>query len=86
MGESKMAKTKPVVKRRKSPLRFLAAPFVGIGRYFKGSWYEIRQVRWPNRKETWSMTLAVILFSGFFAGLVVLLDFIFHYLFKEILL
>ncbi|HET8690040.1 MAG TPA: preprotein translocase subunit SecE [Candidatus Saccharimonadales bacterium] len=81
-----MAKTNTVKKQRKSPLKWLAAPFVGIVNYIKGSWYEIRQVRWPDRKATWSMTLAVIVFSGFFAGLIVLLDYIFHYLFKEILL
>ncbi|HET7630192.1 MAG TPA: preprotein translocase subunit SecE [Candidatus Saccharimonadales bacterium] len=81
-----MATKTKSVKQRKSPLRFIAAPFVGIGNYLKGSWYEIRQVRWPDRKATWSMTLAVIVFSGFFAGLIVLLDYIFHWLFKEILL
>ncbi|HET6622430.1 MAG TPA: preprotein translocase subunit SecE [Candidatus Saccharimonadales bacterium] len=80
-----MAKTK-TVKQRKSVVRVIMAPFAGILNYIKGSWYEIRQVRWPDRKATWSLTLAVILFSGFFAGLIVLLDYIFHWLFKEILL
>lgn len=57
-----------------------------IGGYFVGSWKELRQVRWPNRKATWSLTVAVIIFSLFFAGIILTLDFIFNYLFKEVLL
>lgn len=65
-------------KTRKNPLR-------AIGGYFKGAWYEIRQVRWPNRKATWSLTLAVLIFTGFFVLLIVLLDTLFQYLFEQIL-
>jgi len=63
------------------PLSFIAK----IGRYFKGSWLELRQVRWPNRKATWSLTLAVILFSAAFVALILLLDFGFDNLFKLII-
>lgn len=69
--------------------RFVAVllkPFSGIGRYVKGAWVELRQVRWPNRKATWSLTGAVIVFSIFFAAVILGLDFAFQYLFKEILL
>ena len=61
-------------------------PFRAIGGYFKGAWQELRQVRWPNRAATWGLTLAVILFSLFFAGIILGLDTAFSYLFKEILL
>lgn len=61
-------------------------PFRAIGGYFKGAWVELRQVRWPNRPATWSLTLAVILFSLFFAGIILGLDTAFSYLFKEIIL
>lgn len=61
-------------------------PFRGIGRYVRGAWQELRQVRWPNRKATWSLTGAVIVFSAFFAAMILGLDFVFQYLFKEILL
>lgn len=57
-----------------------------IGAYFAGAWYELRQVRWPDRKATWGLTLAVILFSLFFAALILGLDFVFQALFKKILL
>ena len=63
----------------------LATPFRALGRYFKGAWYELRQVRWPNRKATWSLTAAVIAFTAFFAVLILLLDALFKYLFQLIL-
>jgi preprotein translocase subunit SecE len=70
-----------LVKLSKKPLSILAK----IGGYFKGSWTELRQVRWPDRKATWSLTLAVLLFTGFFLALIVLLDDGFNQLFKLIL-
>lgn len=63
----------------------LIGALYAIGRYFKGSWQELKQVRWPNRKSTWSMTAAVLIFSGFFVGLIVLLDMGFEELFKLII-
>lgn len=57
-------------------------PLVKFGRYLKGAWYEIRQVRWPNRAETWKMTGALLAFTGFFVGLILLLDTVFKYLFE----
>ncbi len=59
--------------------------FQHIGRYFKGSWYELKQVRWPSRGATWGLTLAVLIFSGFFVGLIVLLDLGFSSLFELII-
>lgn len=61
-------------------------PFRAVGRYVKGAWVELRQVRWPDRKSAWSLTLAVILFSLFFALVITGLDAVFSYLFKEVLL
>lgn len=59
--------------------------FARIGNYFKGAWIELRQVRWPNRKATWTLTLAVIIFSLFFVLLIVLLDTFFKYIFELII-
>ena len=53
--------------------------------YLKGSWYELKQVHWPSRSVTWSMTGAVLLFSILFAVLIVLLDLGFDWLFKQLL-
>lgn len=59
--------------------------FARIGGYFKGAWKELRQVRWPNRRATWSLTLAVIVFSIFFVLLILLLDTLFKFLFELII-
>jgi preprotein translocase SecE subunit len=64
----------------------LISPWRAIGGYFAGSWHELRQVRWTNRRATWSLTAAVIMFSLFFAVLILGLDTLFNYLFKEVLL
>lgn len=64
--------------KRRSPLR-------ATGDYFKGAWYELRQVRWPNRRATWSMTVALLIFTAFFVVLILLLDALFKYVFQLIL-
>lgn len=56
-----------------------------IGGYFKGAWLELRQVHWPTRRSTWGLTLAVLLFSGFFVAFIMLLDAGFKYAFEQIL-
>lgn len=49
--------------------------------YFIGAWRELKQVRWPDRKATWSLTFAVVAYSIFFFLLVIALDAVFKYLF-----
>lgn len=81
------AEAAPKTKKRsgRNPLKALAAPFVAMGRYFKGSWYELKQVRWPDRRATWGMTGALIGFTAFFVVFILLLDALFKYLFELIL-
>jgi preprotein translocase SecE subunit len=71
-------------KRSVSPF-IVFRPFVALGRYFKGAWVELRQVRWPTRGATWSLTGAVLLFTAFFVVMILLLDAGFKYLFEQIL-
>ncbi len=54
--------------------------------YFGGAWRELRLVRWPDRSATWVLTLAVILFSVFFAAIILGLDFGFNELFRKVIL
>lgn len=61
------------------------SPLKRLGGYFKGAWEELKQVRWPNRSATWSMTLAVLIFTGFFVALIILLDSGFKWMFEQIL-
>lgn len=63
----------------------LFRPFVALWHYVRGAWQELRQVRWPNRKTTWKMVLAVIVYSLLFAVIISLLDILFSWLFNLIL-
>lgn len=56
-----------------------------FGGYFKGAWFELRQVHWPTRRATWGLTGAVLLFSAFFVVFITLLDAGFKYIFEQIL-
>lgn len=76
---------KPTKTRVKKPAARVLRPLIATGGYFKGAWYELLQVRWPNRRATWSLTFAVLIFSAFFTVLIVLLDALFKFLFELIL-
>ena len=71
-------------KSGKKPF-ILFRPFVYLGRYLRDSWRELRQVRWPNRKATWKMVLAVLIYTALFVILISLLDLFFTWLFNLIL-
>ena len=81
-------KAKKTTKEQKSTpawLLVVGKPFFAIGRYMQGAGEELKQTRWPNRKATWGLTIAVILFSAFFAGLILLADFGFDQLLELVL-
>ncbi|MCL2280418.1 preprotein translocase subunit SecE [Candidatus Saccharibacteria bacterium] len=65
---------------------FLLRPIFAIGRYFRDSWRELRQVRWTNRRATWGLTLAVLAFCIFFAVLIMLSDWLFNWVMREVIL
>lgn len=76
---------KKTINSTEKPLKeifILARPFVAIGRYLRDSWREIRQVRWPNRKLTWKMTFAVLVYCIIFIVFIVLLDTFFTFIFN----
>jgi len=78
---------KPTQTKVKLVIRKPALPkFIrSIGGYFKGAWAELRLVRWPDRKASWGLTGAVIIFTALFIILIVLLDAGFEQLFKLII-
>ena len=81
---------KEIKKREKSKDEgkkafILFRPFVALGRYLRDSWREIRQVRWPNRKATWKMVLAVLVYTALFVIIITLLDLFFTWLFSLII-
>jgi preprotein translocase SecE subunit len=57
-----------------------------IGGYFKGSWRELREVRWPTRRATLSLTMAVITFTVVLTVMILALDYGFEQLFKQVIL
>ena len=70
------------VKIAKEPTNWFTKALFAVGRYFKGAWIELKQVRWPTRKATWGLTIAVILFSVFFVVVILLLDALFKFVFE----
>ena len=58
----------------------LLRPFVAFGRYIRDSWHELRLVRWPSRKSTWGLVLAVFIYTAIFVVFITLLDMLFNYL------
>ncbi len=82
--EKKLASSEKKQTSEKKPF-VLFRPFVYLGRYVRDSWSELRQVRWPNRKATWKMVLAIVIYSAFFMILITLLDLLFTWLFSLIL-
>ena len=79
--EKKEKKAKDATKK---PF-ILFRPFVAFGRYLRDSWRELRQVRWPNRKVTWKMVLAVFVYTALFVSFLVAVDLLFDWLFNLIL-
>ena len=63
----------------------LFRPFIAFGRYLRNSWRELRQVRWPNRKVTWKMVLAVFVYTALFVSFLVVVDLLFDWVFNLIL-
>jgi preprotein translocase SecE subunit len=85
-SDSQSSKTaKPAAKKtasKQSKKQRSSAENVG---YFKGAWLELKQVRWPTRRATWGLTIAVLVFSLFFIVLISLLDIAFKALFELII-
>jgi preprotein translocase SecE subunit len=71
---------KRVFRPLKRPLKWL------VPRYFVNSWREVRKVTWPNRKETWRLTLAVFVFAIVFGALVAIVDKGLDEFFKKVIL
>ena len=86
-ADKKAKKAEKRAKKKKSGKKpfILFRSFVALGHYLRDSWREIRQVRWPNRKATWKMVLAVLVYTALFILFISLLDLFFTWLFNLIL-
>ena len=80
------AKTKTASKTSKSKSsKSRRNPLNAIAGYFRGAWQEIKQVRWPDRRSTWGMVGALIVFTAALFLVIILLDYGFAWLFKLIM-
>ncbi len=82
------------------PFSFLLIPFrtkparlvgrviasVLLLKFIRGSFAELRQVTWPDRKETAKLTIAVFMFAIFFGVLISVVDYGLDRLFKDVIL
>lgn len=86
-NSKKVSDNKKADKKHKTPkfIRVITKPFRAFGRYLRDSWGELRQVRWPSRKATWKLTLAVIVYCGILIAIIMGLDLLFTELFGWIL-
>ena len=66
-------------------LLFITTPIRAFFRYLAESWQELKQVRWPNRKMTWKLVFAVVLYTVIFAAFIMVLDELFTLLFNNLL-
>jgi preprotein translocase SecE subunit len=57
-----------------------------VPRYLVNSWRELRLVSWPNRRETWRLTAAVMIFAIVFGFLVWAVDLGLDQIFKRFVL
>ncbi|HMS23529.1 MAG TPA: preprotein translocase subunit SecE [Candidatus Saccharibacteria bacterium] len=55
-------------------------------KYFRDSWAELRQVVWPDRKQTIKLTTAVIVFALVFGVAVAIVDYGLDKLFRILIL
>lgn len=54
--------------------------------FIRSSWQELKQVTWPNWKQSRDLTLAVIIFAVVFGVLVAIVDYGLDKLFRNVLL
>ena len=66
------------------PLRFLGK-ILGL-RYIRDSWRELKLVTWPSRTQSRQLTVAVVIFSVVFGGLIAIVDFGLDKLFKQVII
>ncbi len=52
----------------------------------RNAWNEVKGVTWPNRSETFRLTIAVLLFAAFFGGLIAGIDYVLDNVFRRVIL
>lgn len=66
--------------------RFFGKSRKFVPRFFREAWTELKQVTWPNRRETTKLTTAVLIFAVIFGAIVALTDYGLEKFFRNVLL
>lgn len=74
-------KTDKKTVSKKSKISF--NPITASWRYVKNSWQELKKVHWPNRRSSWGLTAAVIAYTVVLGLVILLLDSVFQWFFKD---
>jgi preprotein translocase SecE subunit len=83
-----------------APFRFIGRQVAKLGRfkvfrvigrilwptYFRNSFKELKQVTWPDRRQSWQLTSAVIIFAVIFGVMISIVDYGLDKVFKQVLL
>ena len=80
---------KPLAKIGSRLVKFRPIRLIGkilLPSYFRGSWQELKQVRWPNRTESRQLTFAVLLFAVVFGITIAIVDYGLDKIFRNVLL
>ncbi len=75
-----------ITPREKGFLGFLTKNRYWTPRYFRSAFEELKNVSWPNRRNTWKMMFAVVMFSTVVGLAIALVDYGLEKLLKEVLL
>ncbi len=70
------------------PVRFVGnilAIITGL-KFIRNAWRELKGVKWPNRKETTQLTIAVFIFATIFGVIIAVTDYGLDKIFKKVLL
>lgn len=71
-------------------LRPFSRPFRPIGRpiakYLRGVRQEFKRVSWPTRRETWRLTMSVVVFSVVFSAFIAFADYGLGVLFEKVII
>lgn len=72
----------------RQPFKFIGkvVGFIVVPPFVRGAFSELRQVTWPNARETRRLTIAVLIFAIIFAVVVGIVDYGFNKLFKLLIL
>lgn len=66
--------------------KWLNKPRSIVPAFLRNSWEELQGVTWPDRSETFRLTVAVLLFAIFFGSMIAGIDYVLDNVFRRVIL